>query len=136
MIIDSPSMLITDDDRALRETLGEVFQSRGYRTLMASDGFEALHIVRTESVHLVVIDQHMPRLNGLDAIGELTRLELPPPCILMSGQLTDELRRAAEDNHVCSVLAKPLRVPEITHVVAEVMRIRYDWPPLNLTHMA
>ena len=128
---DAPSLLITDDDRALRESLGEVFAARGYRTLLAEDGAEAVHIVRTDLVHLVLIDQHMPRLSGLEAIGELARLEFPPPCILMSGQLDDSIRRAARLDPVFSVLSKPLRLAEITRVVASLMRIRYDWPPLN-----
>jgi CheY-like chemotaxis protein len=131
VIEDSPSLLITDDDRSLRESLGELFESRGYRTLTAADGTDAVRIVRTELVHLVLIDQHMPRLTGLEAIGEFTRLETPPPCILMSGEMDDALRRAAQMAHVFSVLSKPLRAAELTNVVADVMRMHYDWPPLN-----
>jgi two-component system chemotaxis response regulator CheY len=131
VIDDSPSLLITDDDRALRESLGELFECRGDRTLLAADGAEAVRIVRTDLVHIVLIDQHMPRLSGLEAIGEFARLEFPPPCILMSGQLDDSLRRAAQLDPVFSVLSKPLRLAEITHVVADLMRVRYDWPPLN-----
>jgi two-component system chemotaxis response regulator CheY len=131
VIDDSPSLLITDDDRALRESLGQVFESRGYRTLLAEDGAQAVEIVRTDLIHIVLIDQHMPRLTGLEAIGELTRLDFPPPCILMSGQLDDSIRRAAQLDSVFTVLSKPLRLAEITHVVADAMRTRYDWPPLN-----
>ncbi len=130
-IDDSPCLLITDDDRALRESLGELFAARGYRTLLAADGAEAVDIVRADLVHVLLIDQHMPRLTGVEAIGELTRLHLPPPCILMTGQFDDAVRRAARWDPVFSVLVKPLRLAEITHVVADVMRQRYDWPPLN-----
>ena len=41
----TPSLLITDDDTALRETMGGLFQPRGFRILMAGDGEEALEIV-------------------------------------------------------------------------------------------
>ena len=44
-MIESPSLLITDDDSAFRETLRGVFEPEGYRTLLAGDGEEAL---RTE----------------------------------------------------------------------------------------
>jgi two-component system chemotaxis response regulator CheY len=131
VIDDSPCLLITDDDRALRETLDALFQSRGYRTLLAADGAEAVEIVRADLVHVLLIDQHMPRLTGVEAIGELTRLQLPPPCILMSAQLDDAVRRAARLDPVFSVLSKPFRAAEITHAVADVMRRHYDWPPLN-----
>ena len=45
MPIETPSLLITDDDPGFRETLRVVFQPRGFRTLLASDGEEALKIV-------------------------------------------------------------------------------------------
>ena len=131
MIVDSPSLLITDDDRALRETLGGMFQERGYRTLLASDGVEAVEIVRADVVHLVLLDQNMPRLKGLEVVGHLAQLQLSPPCILMSAELDEGLQRAAQESNVFSVLAKPLRPAVISAVVAAAMRSRYDWPPMN-----
>ena len=56
VIPNSPSLLITDDDRDVRETLGSIFKPRGFQTLLASDGKEALDIVQHEQVHLVLID--------------------------------------------------------------------------------
>jgi CheY-like chemotaxis protein len=131
VILDSPSLLISDDDRALRETLGELFEVRGYRTLLAADGVEAVEIVRADVVHLVLLDQNMPRLKGLEVLGQLRQLESSPPCILMSGEVDDTLQRAASMSNVFSVLAKPLRPAVIADAVAAAMRVRYDWPPLN-----
>ena len=45
MLVETPSLLITDDDPAYRETLQVVFEPRGFRTLLAGDGEEALDIV-------------------------------------------------------------------------------------------
>lgn len=131
VIVDSPSLLITDDDRALRETLDGIFQSRGYRTLLAADGVEAVEIVRADVVHLVLLDQNMPRLKGLEVLGHLAQLEASPPCILMSAEMDDTLQRAARMSNVFSVLSKPLRPAVITEAVAAAMRSRYDWPPMN-----
>ena len=52
-------MLITDDDRDIRETLGSIFEPRGFHTLLARDGKEALDLVQQEEVHVVLIDMHM-----------------------------------------------------------------------------
>ena len=131
MIVDLPSLLISDDDRAVRETLGDLFSKRGFRTLMAGDGVEAVSLVRNEVIHVVLIDQHMPRLTGLEAIDRLKALVEPPPCILMSGHLDEAICRAAHQASVFSILQKPLRLPDITGVVADLMRRRYDWPPVN-----
>ena len=63
MIFDRPSILITDDDRDFRETLRALLEPRNFRTLLAGDGEEALDIVRAEPVHLVLLDNNMPRLS-------------------------------------------------------------------------
>ena len=71
MKIESPSLLITDDDPAFRETLRVVFEPEGYRTLLAGTGEEALDIVRNQEVHLVLLDMHMPRLTGLETLRQV-----------------------------------------------------------------
>ena len=45
MLDENPAILITDDDRDFRETLREVFEPRGFATLLAADGEEAIQIV-------------------------------------------------------------------------------------------
>ena len=71
MVANVPSLLITDDDYDFRETLRGVFEPRGFHTLTAGDGEEALEILKHETVHLALFDMHMPRLSGLDAIRRL-----------------------------------------------------------------
>ena len=78
MILSTPSLLITDDDRDFRETLSEVFDRRGFRTLLASDGEQALDIARRETVHLLLTDMHMPRLTGLETIRRIRDTPFPP----------------------------------------------------------
>ena len=122
----SPSLLITDDDRDFRETLREVLRRRGYRTLLAADGQEALRIVQTDEVHLVLIDHHMPRLTGTEAIARIKQFRSRLPCILISSQLDDELRRQAQ---AFQVLSKPVSLAQVTQTVADALKLTYDWPP-------
>ena len=55
MYLDMPSMLITDDDRDFRETLGGLFEERGFHTMLAGDGQEAFEIVQRVTVHVVLL---------------------------------------------------------------------------------
>jgi CheY-like chemotaxis protein len=68
MSLFTPRLLITDDDRDFRETVASVLADRGFETLQAGDGEEALRIVCRHEVHLLLLDMQMPRLNGLDTI--------------------------------------------------------------------
>ena len=66
-------ILITDDDPGCREAMRDIFEPEGYPTYLASSGEEAVEIVREVSVHLVLLDMHMPRLSGLETIERLRR---------------------------------------------------------------
>ncbi len=128
MRIVTPSLLITDDDRDLRETLRSIFQDRGFETLLAADGEEALEIVQHHPVHVLLVDMHMPRLTGLETIRRLKQFAQPMPVILMSAALNREICSAAEEEHVFSVLPKPFSFQTIRSVVRDALERAYSWP--------
>lgn len=123
----APSILITDDDLAFRETLQFVFEPHGLRTLTAGDGEEAVEIVRREEVHLVLLDMHMPKLTGLEAIRQLKQFKALLPCILMSANLDECIVEQARILRAFSVLAKPVSRREITGVVCKALERTYNW---------
>jgi len=122
-----PSLLITDDDRDLRETLRSMFEPRGFETLLAADGEEALQIVQSHSVHVLLLDMHMPRLSGLETIRRLKQLRRPVPTILMSAELDPQIRQEAEEEHVFRVLPKPFSFHTIRDVVRDALQRTYSW---------
>ncbi|HEX5106540.1 MAG TPA: response regulator, partial [Pirellulaceae bacterium] len=99
MILETPRLLITDDDRDLRSTMAGLFQSRGFDTLEAGDGEEALEIVGRQEIHLLLLDMQMPRMNGLETVRRLKELELalPMPWILLSGALDERIIEQARE---------------------------------------
>jgi two-component system chemotaxis response regulator CheY len=127
MRIVTPSLLITDDDRDLRETLRCVFEPGGFETLLAADGEEALEIVQQRPVHLLLLDMHMPRLTGLDTIRRLKALAQPLPTILMSAALDPQIRQEAEEEHVFRVIPKPFSFTTVRQVVREALERTYSW---------
>jgi len=127
MLIESPSLLITDDDTEFRQTLRSVFEPQGFQTYLAGDGEEALQIVRDREVHLVLLDMHMPKLTGLETIRLVRQFKSLLPCILMSAQLDDFIIEQAEREHVFSVLPKPVTFRQITGVVRRALQQTYNW---------
>jgi len=127
MSVQLPSILITDDDLDFRETLRSVFEPRGFRTLLAGDGEEALEIVRGEEVHLLLLDVHMPRLSGLETLRRVKQFKVRMPCILLSAALDDAIIRQAQLFQAFSVLSKPVSRAQITDMVAQAFRRTYDW---------
>ncbi len=126
MRLEFPSLLITDDDRDFRETLRGLFEPR-FRTLLASDGQQALDIVHSQEVHLVLLDMHMPRLTGLETLRRVKQFKSRLPCILLSAGLNDSIIRQAELAEAFSVLAKPVSRQQLTSTVEAALRRVYNW---------
>lgn len=111
------SILITDDDRDVREALGEIVESKGFRPILASHGEEALEIVQAEPIHLVMLDMQMPKLTGLETLQLVRQINALLPAILITADATLELMRQAFHAHVFSVVPKPVN----PHVVLQTM---------------
>src|SRR3954464_2007390 len=137
-LLTSPRLLITDDDRDFRETVAGVLSDRGFETLQAADGEEALKIVCRQEVHLLLLDMQMPRLSGLETIERLRGIEMPwnaaahkpviaLPWILISGALDEQLIAKARAAAAFSVLPKPVRLPELTGAIAGALAQAYGW---------
>lgn len=131
MLHEPPTLLITDDDRAIRETLREVFEPQGFHTVLAADGQQAVEIIQSESIHVAVVDFHMPKLTGLEVVHRLREFEVQVPCILISAALDEAIVREALEAEVFSVERKPLSLSQIRGLVNRAMRQTYDWPPQN-----
>jgi CheY-like chemotaxis protein len=127
MKIECPSLLITDDDPAFRETLRVVFEPEGYRTLLAGTGEEALEIVRNQEVHLLLLDMHMPKLTGLETLRQVKQFRAILPCILLSAHLDELIVEQALLAHAFSVLSKPVTRRQITGIVRQALERTYNW---------
>ena len=123
-----PSILITDDDRGFRETLRGVFEPEGFQTFLAEDGAQAIDIVRSKDVHLLLLDMHMPRLTGLETLRLVKKLKSRLPCILLSAHPDDGLVEEAMRADAFSFLTKPVSRLTITTTVRTALAKTYGWP--------
>jgi two-component system, response regulator PdtaR len=123
------TILITDDDRGSRESLAGLLADRGFPTLQASSGEEAIEIVRVEIIHLVFLDMHMPRMTGLEALQQVRLLNELLPAILVTADATRELIRQALQAQVYSVIPKPINKNIVLHTLARALQQVYGPPP-------
>lgn len=124
----SPSILITDDDVAFRSTLSDMLAPCGYELTIAGDGDEALEIVRRRPIDLLLCDNHMPRLTGLETIARLRELKKALPCILMSAALDEQIMAEARLLETFSVLMKPVSRQVLRSTIELALFRTYGWP--------
>lgn len=131
------NVLIADDDAGVRETLSELLRAKGFGTVQAKDGGEAVEIVQANVIHLALFDMHMPRLTGLEALKVLRQtLQRAMPAVLMTADVTTELMRQAFLAQVHSVIPKPVNTHTVLHTLARALEKVYGTllpPPPQLT---
>lgn len=81
------TILVVDDEAGVCELARDCLEAAGYKVLEARDGDEALRIAegQTEPIHLLLTDVMMPRLNGVELAGRLTRHRPDTKVLYMSG---------------------------------------------------
>jgi len=117
-------ILIADDDRDLCRGAAELLDPLGIEVLRAASGTEALGLFRREAtVHLALLDVHMPDRGGLDLF-EALRLEAPTlPCILWSAEASEAYEQVALRSGVSAFLRKPVHPDTLRD---EVQRVLHD----------
>jgi CheY-like chemotaxis protein len=78
-------VLCIDDDPAILECEQRFLEAFGYTVLTALSGSEGLELVSLHSVDVVIVDYHMPEMNGPEVAIEIKRLRPHAPIIMLSG---------------------------------------------------
>lgn len=82
------NILVCDDDREIVEAIDIYLKNEGYHVLKAYDGMQAIEILKTEQVHLLIIDVMMPKLDGIRATLKI-RESSSIPIIILSAKSED-----------------------------------------------
>lgn len=101
-------ILVADDDQRSREALRDILTPEGFQTTVAASGEEAVDIVLAQPIHLLVIDMHMPTLTGVETLRLVRQVNARLPAILVTGDPTESVVRAAIQAQFFSVIPKPV----------------------------
>jgi putative two-component system response regulator len=130
-----PRLLLVDDDEAALRTLEQVLaRNGGYELHAIVDPRQALPRFREVQPDAVILDLHMPGLDGFDLIQQL-QVRVPEgeylPILIVSGDMTLESKQRALTLGASDFLAKPFDVPEVHLRVRNLLRIRELTDRLN-----
>lgn len=114
------TVLVVDDEEAVRTLLRVLLDRRGAETILAENGADALvkfNEHRSE-IAVVLTDIDMPTMGGLDLIRALRTEEASPAVVVMCGRMDDSLLSQLSAEKVACVLPKPFSISEIEAVIA------------------
>lgn len=117
------TLLVVEDQAALRRTLKLVLERVGYSVLMAEDGQEGLEIAaeKGDQIHLIISDLVMPRLGGVELFHRLRKAGRDTRFIMTSGYAGKSASGLAELDPSVPVLKKPWKPGDLLHLVREVL---------------
>lgn len=115
----SKSILVVDDDPAVRSLLEIVGKRAGFVVDTAVDGLDALEQLRTNNYVIVILDLMMPRVNGYDVVQQL-RNEPRRPAIVVVTAMTGTFVSDLDPQIVQSIIRKPFDVEMMAAVLTDL----------------
>ena len=123
-------VVVVDDEVSVANFLSELLEHAGYRTTVFNDPGTALEYLRGEpQVNLIITDQTMPHLTGVELATAVALLRNPPPVILCTGY-GNTVAEDVSRQRIKARLAKPFRLQELLDAVETVLAAA-DTAPRN-----
>jgi DNA-binding response OmpR family regulator len=110
-------ILITDDERAIREILEIVCEDEGHETRSAATVTGALQLWREWEPECLLLDLGLPGVSGVELVRHLRRAGDHTPIIIISGNLRRDWVAELERLGVTAIISKPFQVDQIVEVL-------------------
>ena len=114
-------ILVVDDEMLIREVNAGILSRSGYQTDTAEDGEAAWKALQTNRYDLLITDNNMPKVSGLDLIKKLHAAHIVLPVILVSGTIPSGAWDRQACPQIAAALPKPVSVKELVGTVEKVL---------------
>ncbi len=115
-------MLVADDDRAIRESIGRALDLDGYDVVLVGDGAAALDAVRVAPPDVIVLDLMMPSIDGITACRVLRAERIATPILMLTARTETADRVAGLDAGADDYLPKPFELDELLARIRALLR--------------
>jgi DNA-binding NtrC family response regulator len=120
------SILIVDDDAAMRDALGEAARDLAHDAHLAASGAEAIALLDAQAIDAVLLDLRMPGMDGIEVLRRVRARPHPPPVTVLTAHATaantiEAMRLGAFDH-----LTKPIGREELSRVLVGMLAARTE----------
>ncbi len=119
------NLLVVEDDSIIREGVAEFLRDQEYQVIEAEDGEEALQKFREHTVHLIILDIMMPKLDGIQVLKEIRKTSTVP--VIMLTAMSDEATQVRSfDEYADDYVSKPFSLIVLKKRVEALLRRNYQ----------
>lgn len=115
------NILVVDDIRSMRVTLGGILEDKGHNVVMAENGYQAIEAVKKTLFDVIFIDIKMPGINGVQTFREIKKIDRKAVVIMMTAYSVEDLLKEALEEGAYATVYKPFDVDKIIAVIEEVL---------------
>jgi len=119
-----PSVLIVDDEPSILQSLSGLLCDEGFEVITATNGYEALKIIDSESPDLVLLDIWMPGIDGIETLKEIKKNNAFIQVIIISGHGTIETAVKATKLGAFDLIEKPLSIDKVIVAINNALNFR------------
>ena len=127
-----PALLLVEDDELVRDALARLFVREGYLVLTAGTGHDAMGVLRTSAVDVVVLDIGLPDVSGADLCARLRQFFPHLPVVVCTGAASPEEAAELRQLGITHFFCKPISMPELSAAVRTALQERPSPPPASL----
>jgi putative nucleotidyltransferase with HDIG domain len=121
---DPIKVLVVDDEEGILDVTEGYFQRKGYEVYTASNGLEAMEVLKQVKIGCVFTDINMPKMDGLQLAEEIRKKENTLPVVIMTGYPSLENSIQTLKNGVVDYLIKPVNLEQMELTLKRILRER------------
>ncbi len=120
-----PTVLFVDDELQLLKSIARVLRGEPYEVITTTSASEALGIVGTQRIDVVVSDERMPEMSGAALLEKIHARHPDIVCIMLTGEASLTITsKIIENGHLYRFLNKPVDNDELRRVLKQAMHMR------------
>jgi two-component system response regulator HydG len=115
------NILVVDDLRSMRLTLGGILEDKGHNVVTVEDGYQAIEAVRKKHFDAIFMDIKMPGINGVQTFREVKKIDPKAVVIMMTAYSVEDLVKEAVEEGAYAIVYKPFDIDKIIATIEEVL---------------
>ena len=116
------NILVVDDDKDVCEYLEDFLTSDGYGVTVVNDPTNALESLRQAEYHVCILDLMMPKLSGIDLLGQIRKADDDIAVIILTGYPSLETATASIEHDVSAYIRKPFSIDEFRESLGRIAK--------------
>jgi two-component system response regulator HydG len=107
------TVLVVDDESAIRDTLQGALEERGCKVYVTADGYTAIQMTRNTHFDIMLIDVLMPGIDGYQTLEEIKKIDPATKVIMMTGQDIKNFSNRSVSGGAFAYITKPVNLDEL-----------------------